>query len=395
MMLIHSSSAAGARLGFKMKLLVLLLLALPALPLDSSKNETKLIRRMKPSLGNIVPSGPVQLNKRGGSHSLNMDQTNLKWETWKGSLPNGAVSIYNKYVGHTDYVCKHGCNAGFYRPQKGPYCHYSHKKVGHQTSQFEILVNKQNIEFLEWEDASHGSVPQHSVITCAGRNAVYVGKNKYGLGKVVPLGKAFYLPWKKTEYWYYHYQVLTFSNDVVSEDISDVKYKMNQAKIYTFPPKTIDTSSISNNQCQLVSKTVTLTTTTQVSQKWDHSFSLQMGVKKTFTAGIPTIASGQIELSMQVSYQFTTGTTHTESNSHSVSIKYDVPPNNLCTVKMVGRKSEVTVPYTARLRRTYRNGETREASFTGTYKGVQFGQVEALAGRCVPNTGAKPCPGAG
>ncbi|XP_055359695.1 natterin-3-like isoform X2 [Betta splendens] len=390
-----------------MKLLVMLMLALPTLPLESSKKVTESVRPLNPSLGNKIPeirsnrpgrraarslNHGMPYKKQNCSHFVNIDQTNLEWQTWCGSLPNGAVLIYNKYVGRTDYVCKHDCDAGFYRPDEGPFCHYSDKEVGHETSQFEILVNKQNTEILEWKEASRGSVPQHSVLTCPDKKNVYVGMNKYGLGKVVPQEKAFFLPWHKKEYWYNDYQVLTFSKDVVSEDIYDVKYKMDQAKIIKFPQKTIDTLSISNNLCQSVLKTMTLSKTTQESQRWEHSFSVQMGVKISFEAEIPMLASTGVELRTQVSYQFTKETTHTESNNHLVSITYDVPPNHFCTVRMVGRKSEVTVPYTARLRRTYRDGQTREASFSGTYKGVQFGEVHTILDRCVLKADNKPCP---
>ena len=58
------------------------------------------------------------------SSSRNVDQTNLEWQTFDGSLPNGAVSIDNGYVGRTDYVCKYGRQAGFYNPDKGPYSFY-------------------------------------------------------------------------------------------------------------------------------------------------------------------------------------------------------------------------------------------------------------------------------
>ncbi|XP_042337808.1 natterin-4-like, partial [Plectropomus leopardus] len=115
--------------------------------------------------------------------SVNVDQTNLEWQTFDGSIPNGAVSIHNGYVGRTDYVAKYGSSAGFYNPDKGPYCLYPDGKKEHRGSPFEILVNRDNFEFLEWKEDSYGSVPQNSVRISPGID-VYVGKNKYGLGKV-------------------------------------------------------------------------------------------------------------------------------------------------------------------------------------------------------------------
>lgn len=212
-------------------------------------------------------------NKQSLFSSQKIDQTNLEWQTWSGSLPNGAVSVYNGYARRIDYVCKCKCEASFYNPDKRPYCNYPYAEKENVCSSFEILVNKDNFEFLEWKDDSYGSVPPNSVKTCPG-NDKYVGKNKYGLGKVIPKDKAFFLPWEGKEYWYKHYQVLTFNKDITSEHISDVKYRIDEAKIHKYPAETMSKSTITNNACHPVSKTVTLSKTTQVVTKWDTSFSL-------------------------------------------------------------------------------------------------------------------------
>ena len=112
------------------------------------------------------------------------DNVNLGWLAWNQSLPDGAVAVYNGYTERTDYVCKHQCEAGFYSPSLGPYCHYPYADRGYRAADFQVLVNKDNFEFLEWKEDSYGSVPQDSVRTCSGKN-VFVGKNKFGLGKVV------------------------------------------------------------------------------------------------------------------------------------------------------------------------------------------------------------------
>ncbi|XP_059194067.1 natterin-3-like isoform X2 [Centropristis striata] len=327
---------------------------------------------------------------QGGIKNLDLDQTSLEWQTFNGSLPNGAVSIYNGYCGRTDYVCKYGIEAGFYNPSKGPHCHYPYGDKELRGSPFEILVNKDNFEFLEWKDDCYGSVPQNSVYTSPNKD-VCVGKNKYGLGKVHVKHEAFFLPWEGSEYWYKYYQVLTVNRDIISEDISDVKYKTNGVQVIQDPPKTMNLSIITNKGCQEVTQTTTIEKMSQVEQRWDTSFSFTVGARTTITAGIPLIANVDIEYSMETTFQFTKGTTHTESTAHKVSVEHIVPPNHSCTVTMVGRKHRADIPYTARLCRTYRNGETTWTSISGTYRGVQMGEVRAEVGRCVRLPGAMPC----
>ncbi|XP_026198605.1 LOW QUALITY PROTEIN: natterin-3-like [Anabas testudineus] len=323
---------------------------------------------------------------------MKIGNTNLEWQPWSGSLPNGAVSIYNDYAKRTDYVCKSGSEAGFYNPSMGPNCHYPYNEKEHLTPNFEILVNKDNIEFLEWKNGSYGSVPPNSVSTCSGTRITYVGRNKYGLGKVDPRNTAFFLPREGKEHWYKHYQVLTYDTEIYSEQISDVKFKIDGAQILKNPPQTIRDSTVTNNQCSPVTETVTLSTTSQVEQSWNINFSITDDVKTSISAQIPLITSAGIELGLQTTFQYTKGTTQTESTTHSVNVECTVPPNHSCNVRMVVYRYEGNIPFTARLTRTYRNGQTKWASISGTFKGVQIGNVQAVVDRCEPIPNAKPCP---
>ncbi|XP_071377005.1 natterin-3-like [Centroberyx affinis] len=319
------------------------------------------------------------------------DTVNLKWLTWPGSLPNGAVSIYNNYNGRTDYVCKYGTSAGFYNPSLGPHCRYPYGNKEYLASSFEILVNKDNFEFLEWKEGSWGSVPQHSVMTGPGVN-VYVGKNKYGLGKVVPGFEAFFLPWEGKEYWYKYYEVLTINKDVTSQHVSNVRYAINEAVIVQYPPETMRISGATNNQCQSVVKTVTISKTTEVGKTWNIGQATTLSFKTSVTTEIPYISSTGIEFGTEMTMGFSHGTTKVETLNHSVSVELTVPPNHSCRVYMVGHKFKTDISYTASLSRTYRSGETRWTSITGTYNGVEIGEVQAVIDRCKPVANAQPCP---
>uniref|UniRef100_A0A8D3BT32 Natterin-3-like n=1 Tax=Scophthalmus maximus TaxID=52904 RepID=A0A8D3BT32_SCOMX len=367
-----------------MKLSVLLLSALLALSSASLQDIVQKSLEPEPTGNNVAsaPLTPADLEQQQDLPSSFMfaDNVNLEWLTWGGSVPNGAVAIYNGYTERTDYVCKYKCEAGFYNPSLGPYCRYPYGDHEYYAPEFQILANKDNFEFLEWKEGSYGSVPLHSVRTCPGVG-IYVGKNKYGLGKVVPQFEAFFLPWEGDEYWYKKYQVLTINRDAYTQDISNVKYAIDEVAIFQYPPETMRISGVTNNECQAVVKTVTISKTTEVETTWNIGRSTMLGITGSITAKIPFIGSGGIE-----------GTTIVESLSHSVSVELTVPPNHSCRVRMEGRKIKADIPYTARLSRTYRDGETQWTSISGTYDGVQIGEVRAVVDRCEPVADAKPCP---
>ncbi|XP_074495640.1 natterin-3-like [Sebastes fasciatus] len=264
----------------------------------------------------------------------------------------------------------------------GSHCHYSYSGKELLRSPFEILVNKDDFESLEWKDGSWGSVPANSVYTSP--NDKYVGKNQYGLGKVGVKYEAFFYPWKGKEYCYRNYQVLTFSSDVISEHISDVKYKTDNLNIIKYPPEILNNSTVVNKSDQPVIETATLSEATEEEQRWDTSFSITAGVTTSITAGIPDIASATVGFSVETTLQLSEGTTNKKSTTHSIAVECKVPPHHSCKVNMVGYKYGADIPYTARLKRTYRNGETKWTSITGTYKGVQVGDVLAVVEPCEP-----------
>lgn len=139
------------------------------------------------------------------------DHLHLKWVEWEGSVPRGAVSIWNEKASRTDYVCAEtGCSVGFFTESRGPYCYYSNADQEHRTSNFRMLVNKDSSEVLAWEKGSYGSIPPNSVPSYPGVS-VFVGRNGFGLGKVVPRFEAFFLPHNGKEECYKEYEVLTIN----------------------------------------------------------------------------------------------------------------------------------------------------------------------------------------
>ncbi|XP_054895910.1 natterin-3-like [Poeciliopsis prolifica] len=306
----------------------------------------------------------------------------LRWEKWNGSLPNGSVSIYNSYFKRTDYICKVGCNSGFYNPSKGPCCHYPIKNEEKCSSSFQVLVNEDNFEIPVWKEGSYSSVPQNAVRTCSSE-LMYVGKNEYGLGKVDVKNQRFYLPREGKEYQYKTYEVLTRMM-VEDEIITDVSYVITKAKIIKGLPTTLQSSTTTNRDHNPVKTTVSLTKTTTDERRWDISSSITVGVKTSITAGIPGIVGGNIEISSETTWTFSGGHTWAVQVSHSVSVELTVPPNHSCTVKMVGYQYKMDVPFTARINRTYEDGETRSVIISGNYHGVQVGDIEAVVDPCQP-----------
>ncbi|XP_022078957.2 natterin-3-like isoform X1 [Acanthochromis polyacanthus] len=355
---------------------------------------------LNPALEDIVPSREAtnppkvvespELDTTSHSFPMFNEYVNLKWVTWDGSLPNGAVAIFNGYTERNDYVCKVNCEAGFYTPSKGNFCQYPYADNEYASSKFEVLVNVDHFEFLQWVEDSYGSVPQYSIKTCPDKD-IYVGKNKYGLGKVVTQHEAFFLPWEGDEYWYKNYQVLAINRDSYSQHISHVEYAIDQMELFHQPPEALKIAKVTNLECRDVVKTVTLEKTTRTEKTWDIGRETRNGSMSTMSAKIPILGPGNVDFTKEQTVTFSEGTTMVESISHSVSVELVVLPNHSCAVRMDGRKMKADIPFTGRLSRTNYNGDTHWTYITGTYDGVNVGEITAVVERCQPVTDAVPC----
>ncbi|XP_054629587.1 natterin-3-like [Dunckerocampus dactyliophorus] len=386
-----------------MKLPVLLLLALPALTSPRRPGCHEPLPVLDPALKDIVPDPSVHSPNQAyvvtpdiakamaSSPSAEFNGTNLVWQQWTGSVPAYTVSIYNGYMSRWDYVCKYRCASGYYNPDVGAYCIFPYGGKALQEADFYLLVNKDNFEILEWKEGAFGSVAWNAVKTCEEED-VYVGKNEYGLGKVVVSHRVFYLPYNGWEYHYEKpYQFLVIHEDVESELLTNVKYHTKGIPVVAHPPESLKNDSVSNSACDEAMLSDTLTKSTKMEHKWENNYSLSLAGSTSITTKIPFITSAGIQFSMEATVMFTTGTTYSETTSHTIKVQTPVPAGHSCIIHMMGKKYGADIPYTAELKRTYNNGETKWTTITGTYKSIQISEVQAVVGRCEPLPNVKPC----
>ncbi|NXG91533.1 NATT4 protein, partial [Stercorarius parasiticus] len=130
-----------------------------------------------------------------------------------------------------EYVCsteKLGCNIGAYIPARGPFCFFPLAGWERSTDDFKVLVNAGGFEALDWVDESFGSVPENAVEGCPSID-VFVGRNRYGLGKVFKGQRALFVVVDGEGIWYKWYQVLVVKKGPANVTISDVRYNMSGA----------------------------------------------------------------------------------------------------------------------------------------------------------------------
>ncbi|XP_060636653.2 natterin-1-like [Anolis sagrei] len=318
--------------------------------------------------------------------------TTVKWVQFEGSVPSGAVSFWNSYH-HSrrwEYPCRvSNCAAGYYSPSRGPFCYYPYGDRERGISPFWVLVNEYDFESLKWEWDSYGGVPRNSISTCPGVE-LYVGRNRYGLGKVDPANTAFFLGYAGKEYWYKEYEVLTINKDYRSQEITNVRYKKEQGT-YSSHDITLLTTKVNNHHCKSVQKTTALSKTVSFEHRWDIGISLSETVSCSITVGIPKVIGTSWGFSSEKTYSWNKGFTQSESVTYTETVEVNIPPNHSCEVAMEGTIMKANIPFTASVTRYYHNGERRSATVSGVSKNVVVAQVHTEIKRCQPIPDAEPC----
>ena len=114
------------------------------------------------------------------------DNVSLKWVNWSGSLPQWAVKVYINGTGREDYICAPHTrcywSSGYYNPTLGPFCFNPFHGKEAKSSKFDILVNEQNLELLEWK-AFDGNF-KNMVTSSPTGYIVNVGKSIFGIGAI-------------------------------------------------------------------------------------------------------------------------------------------------------------------------------------------------------------------
>ncbi|XP_078793825.1 natterin-3-like [Oryzias latipes] len=299
----------------------------------------------------------------------------LYWKTWEGSLPSGAVHIKNDYYNRIDYVSKPSGrgDCGFYTESKGQYCYYALGDRELTSSSFLILVNEDDFEDLVWKKDSNGQVPKNAVES---DNGLYVGKNKYGLGKVHPVHHSLFIPCNGREYWYHDYEVLTYNTDVKSDALSYVQYQIDKAETEHLFPETITKLECVNDNSTEMTVKRTIVGTVVNESKWDFTISNTSHAEMTVSSKIPSICDMSVTFGAEETFTTSKGGSRKEEKQLSEEVTVKVLSKQKLHIMMVVRKCKLDIPFTARLTRTYNNGTVRSTNISGTYRGACVSEVK-------------------
>ncbi|XP_074994944.1 charged multivesicular body protein 2a isoform X3 [Calonectris borealis] len=316
----------------------------------------------------------------------------LKWVTFEGKLPADAVSNWNAYAKRMEYVCSTpvlGCNTGAYVPDRGPFCFFPYGGWERSTRNFKVLVNMGDFEALDWVDSSFGGIPKNAVEGCPSVD-VFVGRNRYGLGKVFKTQRAAFVVVDGEEVWYKWYQVLVVKKGPADVTISDVRYNMS-GLVEHGEDVTLTQTTVRNEGCRGVRKAVTLEEATEMEHDWDMDQRVFATIRGVLRATLLAFNGTGWEVTNTTNIPWVGGASTSEYVVRTHVVEEEVQPRTVCTVALEGRRLDVHVPFTAQLTRDFGDGQPHHVAVMGWARSRAVVGVWANVKQCWPITDVPPC----
>ncbi|KAL1538271.1 hypothetical protein AAHA92_27033 [Salvia divinorum] len=132
---------------------------------------------------------------------------------------------------------------------------------------------------------------------------------------------------------------------VMERKIYNVRYRMEDARIYGETPYMAGTTTVTNNANEAGSIAVTVKYTDTTSRSFNRSVSLTAGVTNSISAGIPGIGEASIEITTQINTAFEWNKEKVDAVETSATDTVPVPARSVAIVHYVGTKGTCDVPF--------------------------------------------------
>ena len=165
--------------------------------------------------------------------------------------------------------------------------------------------------------------------------------------------------------------------------MNNVEYDIQSEKRQTTPVKLASTI-IENRSRHEQHLRRDLRYEVDASSAYTFSSATQSGVPVELRAGTPIIGS-TTKISQPTTSRFIYGSETKTTESGSISARVKVPANSKMSIHVTGTRYTVEIPYTASIKKIYKDGTHKFAQVNGVYRGVavvgvqlHYSQIEPL-----------------
>jgi hypothetical protein len=157
----------------------------------------------------------------------------------------------------------------------------------------------------------------------------------------------------------------------------DISYDLSECKTVGETPISLKEETINNQSAASVAQQISFSHTHSDTKTWGHAVELKAGVKTSIKTGVPFLAEGQVELSLEASYTHNWGGGTEETKTDMWTVTVNTPPYSHLRAVGTVTEAEINVPYVARIRKRKSDG-TEEVvdKVSGVYSGVNVSKFD-------------------
>ncbi|RZC86411.1 hypothetical protein C5167_030490 [Papaver somniferum] len=145
---------------------------------------------------------------------------------------------------------------------------------------------------------------------------------------------------------------------VDSRTISNVRYRLSDARIYNERTTGLVTDETVNRLDVPVQSELNLTETVTNTTNWSRSVTLTIGVTISGSAGVPFVSGGSFEISTEVANSWDWGETKEESQQVGSVRSVDVPPMTRVRGTLMATRLSYDIPFSYTQTDVLKNGKT-------------------------------------
>jgi hypothetical protein len=151
----------------------------------------------------------------------------------------------------------------------------------------------------------------------------------------------------------------------------DVNYDLSECKIVGEKPVSLKEETVENPTDATMMQQISFSHTHSDTKTWGHTVGLKMGVKTSFSTGVPCIAEGKVEVSFEANYSYNWGGNVSDIKTDQWVATLIAPPHSHLRAVGTVTEASINVPFTARLRKRKSDGtEEIVNQVSGVYEGV-------------------------
>ncbi|MCT7975719.1 ETX/MTX2 family pore-forming toxin [Laspinema olomoucense] len=159
---------------------------------------------------------------------------------------------------------------------------------------------------------------------------------------------------------------------IIEYQLYDVQYNLSAIKNLGDTLLNIKEEKIINSSSATMTNRVSFSVTHTETKSWSNKAGGKIGVKTQVKAGFPFLAEGKVEVSAEVSYDYTWGGQVTEAKTDTWESSVSVPPHTVVKVTATVTESKIDVPYVAMFLVTYEDGAKALKKVEGSFVGVNL-----------------------